>query len=490
MLILKNSDAGYKNPVGSIVLQVQRALRDSGHSPGVIDGEFGGGTEKALRAYQKSVGLPESGSVDLTTWTRLTGHAAPPSIFERALAITASFEGHGYTKIAGNFDGALLTWGIIGYTMGGGSLQKLMARITQYDPSAIDDAFGALAEPWKEVLGQSKTKQRSFANEISVAPKKYKVKAPWSEAFHRLGQNPQAQRAQNDLARELYWTRAQKIMAREALDGELGACLAFDIAVQNGSIDTGDRKHLNRLLSEAGPVSGEAYRACYAEAMALGSKQAYQNDVRSRKMTLATGSGKVHGANYKLVDWGLADRVVAAEADETVVSSTSGWATASDTMVLTAPAQSASGDDEADFMAFIKSLGLKNFKPYEFLIKGDKNANPESAAYQTNTNPPRELWPNIAPTARVLDILRGRIDAPIRTISVYRSPAYNVAIGGAKKSQHTMFRAVDFVAQGNSTPLDWANTLRSMRAEGLFLGGIGTYSTFVHIDTRGFNADW
>jgi hypothetical protein len=56
--------------------------------------------------------------------------------------------------------------------------------------------------------------------------------------------------------------------------------------------------------------------------------------------------------------------------------------------------------------------------------------------------------------------------------------------------QHMQFRAVDFVAQGNSTPLDWANTLRSMRAEGLFLGGIRTYSTFVHVDTRGYNADW
>lgn len=490
MLILRNSDPGLLDPKGSIVSTVQRALRDAGHSPGVIDGDFGNGTEQAVRGFQSANGLPDTGAVDLTTWTRLTGEQAPPSIFERALSVTASFEGHGYTKIVGNFDGALITWGIIGYTMGGGNLQKLMVRIKDHDVAAIDDAFGPLAQEFEDILTATKTKQKTWANSISVGPKKVAVKPDWSAAFKRLGQNPLAQKAQNELAREIYWAKAQSIVKEFKLDGELGACLAFDIAVQNGSVDSKDRKELKALLQQSGPVTGEAYRKIMAEAMARGSKTQFQNDVRSRKMTMATGRGKVHGSNYNLMDWGLDDRVIAAESTPAVSAASPGWTTANNAMTLAAPSVVATGDDEADFTAYIKSLGLKHFKPHEFLLKGDSNANPGSAAFQKNTNPPRELWPNIAPTAKVLDILRGRLDAPIRLSSVYRSPAYNAAIGGAKDSQHVQFRAVDFVAQGNSTPLDWAAALKSMRAEGLFLGGIGIYPTFVHVDTRGFNVDF
>ena len=489
MIILRNAESGFKNVTGSIVLHLQRALRDAGHPPGKIDGDFGVGTENAVRHFQRAHGLVATGEVDLALWTRLTGHPAPPPIFERALAVTASFEGHGYTKVAGNFDGALITWGIIGFTLGGGNLQKLMARIEQQDPGAIEDAFGSLATDWLDILKAPKTRQRAWANSVSTGANKVRLQQPWAEAFHRLGLNPEAQKAQNHLAREIYWKAAEGIIRKERLEGELGACLAFDIAVQNGSIDSIDRKHLNRLLAETGPVRGEAYRLIVAEAMALGCKPQYQEDVRSRKKTIATGRGRVHMTNYNLEDWGLADRVVAAEEETQDHGALSGW-TPADAMVLTPPPALASGDDEADFTAFIKSLNLRNFKPYEFLIKGDSNANAQSAAFQKNTNPPRELWANIAPTARVLDALRGRLDAPIRTLSAYRSPAYNAAIGGASQSHHMFFRAIDFIAQGHSTPLDWANTLRSLRAEGMFLGGIGTYATFVHLDTRGFNVDF
>lgn len=490
MIVLRNSSAGFFDPKGSIVLKVQRALRDAGHSPGKIDGDFGRGTEKAVRAYQTAQALPVSGTVDLTTWQALTGQAAPPTIYERALSITASFEGHGYTLAVGNFDGALLTWGIIGYTLGGGNLQKLIKRIDTLDPSAVEDAFGSLTEEWRDILAAPKAKQTQWANAISLPPNKYRLKPEWADAFHRLGQAPLAQQAQNELAQEIYWAKAQSIVKEFHLTGELGACLAFDIAVQNGSVDSADRKHLKALQAQSGPLTGEAHRMQVAEAIARGSKRQYQDVVRGRKMTMATGRGQVNKSNYNLLDWGVADRVIAAEDSPAITAPQAGWATAGDAMVLTTPAMVTTGDDEADFNAFIKSLGLKNFKPYEFLIKGHRNSDADSPAFQTNTNPPRELWPNIAPTARVLDLLRGRLDAPIRTLSAYRSPAYNRAIGGARQSQHMRFSAVDFVAQGNSTPLDWAATLRGMRDEGLFLGGIGVYPTFVHIDTRGFNANF
>ncbi len=130
------------------------------------------------------------------------------------------------------------------------------------------------------------------------------------------------------------------------------------------------------------------------------------------------------------------------------------------------------------------------FKPYEFLVKGPAHDNKESKAYGLNTDPPKDKWDNILPTARVIDEFRRRIAAPVTITSAYRSPKYNKAIGGAFKSQHMEFTALDFVVRGNSTPAIWASILRSMRTEGWFKGGIGTYSYFVHVDSRGENTDW
>jgi hypothetical protein len=35
-----------------------------------------------------------------------------------------------------------------------------------------------------------------------------------------------------------------------------------------------------------------------------------------------------------------------------------------------------------------------------------------------------------------------------------------------------------------------AQTARTLRSRGVFRGGVGRYSTFTHIDTRGQNVDW
>lgn len=142
----------------------------------------------------------------------------------------------------------------------------------------------------------------------------------------------------------------------------------------------------------------------------------------------------------------------------------------------------------AAFKAFF-ARALPNvtaFSAEEFLVKGASNSH-----LRLNTDPPEELWPNIVPTARVLQELRDRIGKPIILHSVYRSPAYNRAIGGAGQSVHMSFGAADFhVVDPNSGPADWAATLRAMRSAGLFKGGIGAYETFVHVDTRGTNADF
>jgi peptidoglycan hydrolase-like protein with peptidoglycan-binding domain len=51
------------------ILQVR--LSALGFDTGPIDNDFGPKTKAALKAFQKSKGLPETGLVDLTTWKAL-----------------------------------------------------------------------------------------------------------------------------------------------------------------------------------------------------------------------------------------------------------------------------------------------------------------------------------------------------------------------------------------------------------------------------------
>jgi hypothetical protein len=143
-----------------------------------------------------------------------------------------------------------------------------------------------------------------------------------------------------------------------------------------------------------------------------------------------------------------------------------------------------------DFITFISGLGLRHFKPYELLTMGHQHSDRNSPAFGLNQVPPRNLWNNISLTVQVLDELRQVVGAAIAISSAYRSPAYNQAIAGAGASQHMSFNALDFSVRSSSSPADWAAVLKQMRANGRFKGGIGVYSTFVHLDTRGTNADW
>ena len=87
-----------------------------------------------------------------------------------------------------------------------------------------------------------------------------------------------------------------------------------------------------------------------------------------------------------------------------------------------------------------------------------------------------------------LQDLRLRIRKPVTVLSAARCPLHNARVGGAPFSQH---RSTDGRA---STAFDViADTpLKAIveAAEDVGFGGIGTYSTFIHIDDRGTIARW
>ncbi len=107
-----------------------------------------------------------------------------------------------------------------------------------------------------------------------------------------------------------------------------------------------------------------------------------------------------------------------------------------------------------------------------------------------NCLPPKAMWKNVKSTLRVIDMLAARLELPVgNVVSVYRSPAYNAHCPGAKSnSYHMRNNAVD--VQFSCPPGKVAAMARAMRSSNLFMGGVGRYPTFTHVDTRGYKADW
>jgi cell wall-associated NlpC family hydrolase len=60
-----------RGDTGEWVTYVQQLLMDSGYYTGVLDGDYGGGTERAVRALQTAYQLPETGVIAAETWSAL-----------------------------------------------------------------------------------------------------------------------------------------------------------------------------------------------------------------------------------------------------------------------------------------------------------------------------------------------------------------------------------------------------------------------------------
>lgn len=86
----------------------------------------------------------------------------------------------------------------------------------------------------------------------------------------------------------------------------------------------------------------------------------------------------------------------------------------------------------------------------------------------------------------VLQKIRTHFGKSVTITSAYRTPTKNKAVGGTAYSQHLYGKAADIKVSG-VTPkkvAGYAETILKNK------GGIGIYSTFVHVDTRATKSRW
>ena len=296
---------------GMIAKRIQSDLQRAGFSAGppdkFVDGDFGGNTETALRTLQQRRGMPVSGAVDVETWQQLTTDPLP-TLFERCLGMTAQFEGHGFGLLQGNFDGAGLTWGIIGFTLKSKGIQSVLAESEAAVPGTLQRVLGPLAATWHQVTQKPLAEQIAWADSISSGPSKTRVPPEWRDAFARLGDEPIVKRLQMQRAYDKYFLPACSSAARLGLHSEVGIVLAFDVHVQNGSF-----KPAAFALAAALPAHTPEIerRRKLAHAVAESANPRWVENVRQRKLALANGGGAVHGRVYSLASWGLGETAAA-----------------------------------------------------------------------------------------------------------------------------------------------------------------------------------
>lgn len=143
------------------------------------------------------------------------------------------------------------------------------------------------------------------------------------------------------------------------------------------------------------------------------------------------------------------------------------------------------GRNLADYANYIGSIKLRYISTKQVI-----EAHAKRRGTVWNSLPPKSLWRNMVTTLRVVDRLGAEINQPVKEIvSAYRSPAYNARCSGAKTgSWHQANVAVDVKFPVRASVV--TTSVRSLRARGLFKGGVGSYWSFTHIDTRGQSVDW
>jgi hypothetical protein len=236
---------------------------------------------------------------------------------EKALRITSSFETGrplGFGGLTGNFDGMGLSFGLMQWNIGSGSLQPLLNEFARDYPQRFEAVFGTDANAVHQMLRQPQADQLRWAQTINDS--RNQIVQRWAGHFQQLESDQAFQQIQ---LRHVRAAMDQAIgYARQlGLRSERGLALMFDNVTQNGPHWWGRQNRAvltQQRRADFGRQNGRAPQerdllAIIANVVADTVLPQYREDVRSRRMTIVNGRGRVHGDNYDLErQFGLTDQ--------------------------------------------------------------------------------------------------------------------------------------------------------------------------------------
>ncbi|WP_457624923.1 peptidoglycan-binding domain-containing protein [Persephonella sp.] len=301
---------------GKEVIKIQKKLKELGYYTGPIDGIFGGGTLSAVKKFQKNKNLKVDGIVGKETWKALFGKNIPlpsicrkPLIF-RCMALTGTFEtGKDFPEcfagLSGDFDGQGMSFGVLQWNFGQGSLQPLLREMIQNHRDVMENIFNEYFPALEAVLNADKKQQLEFLRSIQH-PVKHFFYEPWKGMFKSLGRRSEFQEIQMKYAGNIF-EQALKLVSRFDLWSERALALMFDIKVQNGGISEITEKQIKAEISKIPDNTPEKKlemqkMVIIANIRAEASNPKWIEDVRSRKLCIARGEGQVHGMYINLAE--------------------------------------------------------------------------------------------------------------------------------------------------------------------------------------------
>jgi hypothetical protein len=253
-----------------------------------------------------------------------------------ALRLTSTFENGrplDFGGLTGDFDGCGCSFGLLQWNIGSESLQPLLAEFSRDYPDRFAAIFSEDASAVTAVLHMRKVQHedacttRKSADALqSTHPalawaktiNDYGHRPPqlvsvWAEHFKQLSEDPGFRRIEIRSARKVI-DRAEQNARELGLRSERGLALMVDCVTQNGMgwIDRPRPPHQSRrelirqrrdeLETSLGRKATETeFMEVIARVVAstLGRPE-YAADVLRRRMTIASGTGRVHGQQFDL----------------------------------------------------------------------------------------------------------------------------------------------------------------------------------------------
>jgi hypothetical protein len=320
----------------------------------------------------------------------------------KALEITSTLETGkrgGFSGLSGNFDGQGLSFGLVNWTIGTGSLQPLLRDFARENPARWSAIFGVDAERFLRLIlpkGEAATRdQHRFAvEEMNVQQvvrgrTRWAIKAPWRGYFEQLSQDPAFRQIQIRYVRDLL-TRAADFCRLFGLKSEQAFAFMFDAVSSHGKWWLTKKfggVEKRRLMIEArraplqamsgGRLPEQQVLLIIADVLAETSAPRWAAKVRARKRWFVTGE---HPRAKELA--GLAPR-----ADVAWSASTPAPAHEDEDLAWlayeqpTSQAEWQAGEDEdfADFTderdeAFADSLDEAEFRPSPLFLESVQEA--------------------------------------------------------------------------------------------------------------------
>lgn len=220
----------------------------------------------------------------------------------RCLALTGTFE----TSVpppgcfgcsAGDFDGMGLSYSALQWNLGQGTLQPLLSEMNTSHPDVMGRVFGPIYEQLCGVFAMDRGGQMTWARSIQSV--RHALNDPWRGCFQALGETAEFQAIATKHAASLF-DEALALCRKYGLTSQRAAALMFDIKVQNGNIGPSADAFIRQDFNAVSPGDEAAKLRSVANRIADTANAQWREDVRTRKLTVAGGTGIVHGVHYDL----------------------------------------------------------------------------------------------------------------------------------------------------------------------------------------------